>query len=194
MCIHCRAISPTFPNSLTFRQNLFCPPLQLCWREDIRDNKKDKAYLLFWDKDSYTERFLALFPCTCVLQPNPNWFISTRPLHYFTTSQSPIVTSVSLRLLYLLLYSRHIKHFQVLVFLPFPWSSCTHSLLSVWPMSNNITAFVLGLKSAYEGEHMIFGLVSQANFDLYDVLQFNSFTCEWLNLILLCGWVKLHYV
>jgi hypothetical protein len=30
-------------------------------------------------------------------------------------------------------------------------------------MSNNITAFVLGLKSAYEGEHMIFFL-SLANF------------------------------
>jgi hypothetical protein len=27
-------------------------------------------------------------------------------------------------------------------------------------MSNNITAFVLGLKSTYEGEHMIFGLLS----------------------------------
>jgi hypothetical protein len=25
--------------------------------------------LLVWDKDSYTERFLALLPCTSVLQP-----------------------------------------------------------------------------------------------------------------------------
>jgi hypothetical protein len=32
----------------------------------------------------------------------------------------PIVASVSSRLLYLLLYSEHIKHFQVLDFLPFP--------------------------------------------------------------------------
>jgi hypothetical protein len=31
-------------------------------------------------------------------------------------------------------------------------------------MSNNITAIVLGLKSTYEGEHMIFGLLSLANF------------------------------
>jgi hypothetical protein len=31
-------------------------------------------------------------------------------------------------------------------------------------MSNNITAFILGLKSAYEEEHMIFGLLSLANF------------------------------
>jgi hypothetical protein len=31
-------------------------------------------------------------------------------------------------------------------------------------MSYNITAFVFGLKSAYKGEHMIFGLLSLANF------------------------------
>jgi hypothetical protein len=31
-------------------------------------------------------------------------------------------------------------------------------------MSNNITAFVLGLLSAYVGEHEIFGLLSLANF------------------------------
>jgi hypothetical protein len=49
--------------------------------KNIRDNKKDRAFLLAWDRDSYTERFLALLPCTCVL--NLNWFISTRPLHYF---------------------------------------------------------------------------------------------------------------
>jgi hypothetical protein len=37
--------------------------------------------LLAWDVDSYTERFLALLPCTCVLQPE--LFITIRPLHYF---------------------------------------------------------------------------------------------------------------
>jgi hypothetical protein len=31
-------------------------------------------------------------------------------------------------------------------------------------MSNNITAFVLGLLSAYEGEHAIFGLLSLIHF------------------------------
>jgi hypothetical protein len=35
--------------------------------KNIKDNKT--AFLLVWDKDSYTERFLALLPCTCVLQP-----------------------------------------------------------------------------------------------------------------------------
>jgi hypothetical protein len=37
-------------------------------------------------------------------------------------------------------------------------------------MPNNITAFVLGLKSTYEGEHMIFGLLSLANFAYNDVM------------------------
>jgi hypothetical protein len=117
--------------------------------------------LLAWDKDSYTERVLALLPCICVLQP--------KLIHlYQTSSLLPghllIVASVSLRLLYSLLYSGHIKHFEVLGFLPFLLPSCMCSPFSVWLMSNNITAFVLGLKSAYEGEYKIFGLVSLANF------------------------------
>jgi hypothetical protein len=147
MYIHCLGHLSPF---LTSRQNLFCPLLQFCWRENIRDNKNDIAFLLVWDKDSYTERFLALLPCTSVLQPEL--------VHHYKTSSLlpchlPVVTSASLRLLYSLLYSEHINHFQVLGFLPFHYSSCTRSPLSVWPMSNNITAFVLGLKSTYKGEH-----------------------------------------
>jgi hypothetical protein len=42
--------------------------------------------------------------------------------------------------------------------------------LSVWPKSNNITAFALDLKSTYEGEHMIFVFLSLANFAYNDVL------------------------
>jgi hypothetical protein len=42
-------------------------------------------------------------------------------------------------------------------------------------MSKNITAFVLGLMSTYEGEHMIFGFLSLANFAQNDVLQFHPF-------------------
>jgi hypothetical protein len=83
-----------------------------------------------------------LLPCTCVLQPILIHLYLTSSL---LPSHLPMVASASLRLLYLLLYSEHINHFQVLGFLPFPYSSCMHSPLSVWPMSNNITAFVLGL-------------------------------------------------
>jgi hypothetical protein len=58
---------PPFPPASG--QNMFYPLiLRFCWRENIRDNKKDTASLLVWDKDSYTERFLALLLCTCVLQ------------------------------------------------------------------------------------------------------------------------------
>jgi hypothetical protein len=62
------SLSPA-PYTPASRQNLFHPLLQFCWRENMRDSKKDIAFLLAWDKDSYTERFLPLLPCTCVLQP-----------------------------------------------------------------------------------------------------------------------------
>jgi hypothetical protein len=108
----------------------------------IRDNNKDIAFLLVWDKDNYTERFLVLFPYTSVLQPTL--------VHLYQTSSLPpgslsIVVSASLRLLYLLLYSEDINHIQVLDLLPFAYFSHAHPPLSVWPMSNNITAFVLGI-------------------------------------------------
>jgi hypothetical protein len=105
-----------------------------------KPNKKDKVFLLLWDKDSCTERFLALLPCTCVLQPTL--------IHVYQTSSQlpgplPIVASVCLKLLYLLLYSEHINHLQVLCSLPFLYSSHAYSPLCVWPLSSNITAFVL---------------------------------------------------
>jgi hypothetical protein len=61
MCIQCSGhlspLPPTPPSSpqppLASRQNLFCTFLQFYWS-------------IF---ASYTERFLALFPCTSVLQP-----------------------------------------------------------------------------------------------------------------------------
>jgi hypothetical protein len=43
----------------------------------------------------------------------------------------------------------------------------------VGPKSNTIDAFALDLKSAHEGEHMIFGLLSLANLAQNDVLQFH---------------------
>jgi hypothetical protein len=149
---------PLLTNS---RQILFCPLLQFCWRENIRDNKKNMAFLLIWDKDSYIERFLVLLQCTCVLQPEL--------VHLYQTSAllpGPllIVASANLRLLYSLLYCEHTNHIEVLGFLPFPYSSRSWSPLSVWPMSNNSTVFVLGLLFAYEGEHTFFGLLSLTNF------------------------------
>jgi hypothetical protein len=75
MCTHCLGHffplpSHPFllpPTSLNSRQNLFCPFLQFCWWLDMSNNKEDKVFAS-WDKDSYTERFLALLLCTIVLQ------------------------------------------------------------------------------------------------------------------------------
>jgi hypothetical protein len=96
--------------------------------------------LLAWDKDRYTERFLALFPYTCVLQPKLIHLYQTSSL---LPSHLPIVASTSLRLLYSLLYSVHIKHFQVLDFLrrlndrvlsyQDPYSNIYHSARSQFP-------------------------------------------------------------
>jgi hypothetical protein len=149
MCVHCLAISPPCSppvpsfHHLASRQNLFCPLFWFCWRENMRDNKNDIAFLLVWDKDSYTKKVLALLPCTSVFQHELVHLYQTSSL---LPGHLPFVASVSIRLLYLLLYSGHIKNFQVLGFLHFPYSSCMRSPLSVWPMSN-ITAFVLGLNS-----------------------------------------------
>jgi hypothetical protein len=103
-----------------------------------------------------------LVQCTFVLQSKLFHFHQTSSL--LLCGHLSMVASVSLGLLDLLFYSGHIKHFQVLCFLSFPYSSCMCSPLSVWPMSNNITAFVSGLKFAYEGEGTIFGLLNLANF------------------------------
>jgi hypothetical protein len=110
--------------------------------EKTGDNRKDIPFLLVWGKDSYTQRFLALLPCTCVLQPT---FVHLYQTSSLLPCPLPIVASVSLRLLYSLLHSEHINYIQVLGSLPFLYSSCGYSPLNVWPMSNDITAFVLGL-------------------------------------------------
>jgi hypothetical protein len=152
---------PSHPPNLPLPDRTCFPLLQFCCRENKRNNKKDILFLLVWDKDSYTEWFLTLFPCTCVLQPTLVHFYHTSLL---LPSALHIVASTNLRLLFSLLNREHINHIQVLVFLSFLYFYHVCSPLSVWLMSNNITAFVLGLHFAYEGEHVIFGLLSLANF------------------------------
>jgi hypothetical protein len=101
----------------------------------MRDNKKDIAFLLIWDKDSYTDRFLALLSYTCVLQSE---LVHLYQISSLLPGQLPIVSSTSLRLLYSLVYLGHINHIQVLGFLPFPSSSPLHSLFRVWPIFKTI--------------------------------------------------------
>jgi hypothetical protein len=125
-----------------FQAEPVLPSTPTCWRENIRDNKKDIAFFLVQDKDSHTERFLALRLYTCVLKPTLVHLCQTSSL---LPSHLQIVASAGLRLVYSLLYSEHINHIQVLGCLSFPYFSCACSPLSVWPVSNDITAFVLGL-------------------------------------------------
>jgi hypothetical protein len=107
-----------------------------------KDNKKNMVTLLFWDKDNYTERFIVLFPCIRALQPKLVHLYQTSLL---LLSPLPIVALANLRLLYMFLYSEYINHIQVFGFLPFSYPSHVQSPLREWPMSSNITAFVLGL-------------------------------------------------
>jgi hypothetical protein len=102
---------PPGPNHNILGRTCFALLFSHFWRENIRDNKKDIVFLLVWDKDSYTERFLALLPCTCVLQLTLVHVYQTSSL---LPSPPPIVALASLRLLYLFLYSKHINHIQVL--------------------------------------------------------------------------------
>jgi hypothetical protein len=101
MCIHSlghlSSLLPPPPAPLASRKNLFCPLLQFCWQENITDNKKNVAFLLAWDKDSYTDRFLALLPCTSVLQPELAHLYLTSSL---LPSHLPILIFASLRLLH----------------------------------------------------------------------------------------------
>jgi hypothetical protein len=95
-----------------------------------------------------------LLPCTYVVQ---NHICSSLP--DFTTSWSSSHSGLC--------------QFKITLFAPLQWAHQTLSsfrfptlsvfLLYKFSMSNNITAFVLGLKSAYEGEHTIFGLLSLDN-------------------------------
>jgi hypothetical protein len=67
------------------------------------------AFLLVRDKDSYTQRFLVLFPYTCVLQPKLDHLYQTSPL---LLSPLPIVASASLRLLLLGYLASHLLRGQ----------------------------------------------------------------------------------
>jgi hypothetical protein len=73
------SIFPPYP--LVSRQNLFCPFLQFCWREDISNNKEDKAFLLVEIRIATQRQSQHCFHAQVYY--NPKWFISTRTLHYF---------------------------------------------------------------------------------------------------------------
>jgi hypothetical protein len=110
-------------------QNLFCPPiLWFCGRKNIKDKMRNVAFLLVWDKDSYTGRFLVLFLCMYILQSQ---LVKLYQSSSLLPSPFPMVAPGNLRLLYSFPYSEHIKHIQVFVFLPLLYPSCVWPPLSV---------------------------------------------------------------
>jgi hypothetical protein len=91
-------------------QNLFSPLIfRFCWIENMKDKKKNMAFLLIWNKDNYTKRFLELLPRTFVLQPVLGHLYQTSSL---LPGPLPIVASVSLRLIYSLLYREDYKPYS----------------------------------------------------------------------------------
>jgi hypothetical protein len=144
MCIHCLghlSLPPHPHHPLSSRQNLFFPLLQFCWRVDISNNKKDTAFLLVWDKDSYTEipSIASMHRCitTRIGSSLPDLFTTSLSFSHSGLCQFKITILAPLGWAHQTLSSFR--------FPTLPYSSCMHSSLNVWPMSNNITTFVLGL-------------------------------------------------
>jgi hypothetical protein len=107
--------SPSTP--LASRQNLFCPLLQFCWREDISNSKKDIAFLPVSDKDSYIYREI---PSIASMHKCITTRIDSSLPDPFTTSQSPSHSRLCCFMVTVLVPLQWTHHFQVLGFLPFP--------------------------------------------------------------------------
>jgi hypothetical protein len=121
--------SPPTPFLCCLLPNLFHPTILWFWRrKNIKDKKRNMVFLLVWDKDIYMERFLVLFPGTCVLQPQLVHLYQSSSL---LPSPLPIVAPTSLRFLYSFLCSEHINHIDVFGSLPLLYPSCVQSALSV---------------------------------------------------------------
>jgi hypothetical protein len=87
MCMHCfRHFYPQAPI-------LPLPPKS----SSLPGNNNRDSVFASWDKDSYTEWFLALLPCTSVLQPE---LIHLYLIFSLLPGHLPILTSVALTLLY----------------------------------------------------------------------------------------------
>jgi hypothetical protein len=62
--------------------------------------------------------------------------------------------------------------------LAYPHTFLVFSLLIMRSRSNPLDVFALDLKSTYEEEQMIFGLLGLADLVQDDVLEFHPFTCK----------------
>jgi hypothetical protein len=152
MCIHCLGHLSHPPPNPASGQNLFCPlVLRFCWRRNTTDGKKGIAFLLVWGKDRYTERFLMLLPCTSVLQPTLAHLCQTSSL---LPGPLPIVVSASLGLPYSPSTVSTSTTFRC-------WISFLFPILPMLILP--LVCDTHTLYSAYEKEHVIFGLLSLPN-------------------------------
>jgi hypothetical protein len=155
--------SPPFPPQFQAGHVLHLSLVFLKKRD--KPNKEDSVFAS-WVEDSYTEIFLALLLFIHVMTHVDSSLIDLYP-GYWSPSHDNLCC------------------FNISVLVPLEWGhqrlSCfgfsTHfyitemcSLLAMWSKSNHIAAFALVLKSAYEGEHMSFGLLSLADLTQNDVL------------------------
>jgi hypothetical protein len=133
----------------------------ILWKR--RHKHKEDSVFASWVKDSYTERFLELLSCT-------NVQVGSSLADLYTGSWSPSrVDLCQFKVSVLVPLEWGHQTLSCFGFSTYPHTSRMCSPLVMWPKSNHIAAFVLDLKSTYEGEHMIFGLLSLANFAQNDV-------------------------
>jgi hypothetical protein len=90
----------------------------------------------------------------------------------FTLVPDPlfVLTSVALKVSVLVPLEWGHQTLSWFGFSTYPQTCCMCSPLVTSPKSNNIAVFALDLKSTYEAEHTIFGLLSLANLGQNDVL------------------------
>jgi hypothetical protein len=169
MCIHClHHIYPliSFPRDLPCPSNANLPfhpsePVLMCCSWFCRrKNKRNMAFLLVWDKDSYVGASLCC--SNAYVYYSPNWVTSSSPLHSSLVCFPWWSKSVYNFYIYFCTVNAS-SIFRFLVSFPCPippGRSCPW----VWPMSHKIAAFALGLLPSYEGEHATFLLLSLTNF------------------------------
>jgi hypothetical protein len=114
---------------LPFSLPSLSPVLPFCRRKNIKEKKGNMEFLLIWDKDSYTGRFLMLFPCIYILHPQ---LVHLYQSSLLLISSLPMLAPASLRFLYSFLYTKHINCIQVFFnLLPLHYLPCMWPPLSV---------------------------------------------------------------
>jgi hypothetical protein len=161
MSIHCLdPLSPPPPHLPHFQIEPVLPSSPILLKRRHKWFIRKTAFLLVWDKDSYKRipNIASMHMCItiCIGSSLPDLFTISQSPSHSGLCQFKITLSAPLQWAHQTLSSFEYP--------TFPYSSWIHSPLNLWPISNNITAFVWGIKTTYEGEHMSFGFLSLVNF------------------------------